>query len=56
MLRGSLLYGEREIQFWTFNAAPPRLDPGQRASFETVLRNPATGATDVRVTFSVPGS
>ena len=56
ILRGALLTGEREVQIWTFNAGMPRLDPGQRASFETVLRNPATGATDVRVTFSAPGS
>lgn len=56
MLRGALLIGERELQIWTFNAGTPRLDPGQRASFETVLRNPANGATDVRVTFSSPGS
>ncbi len=56
ILRGALLTGEREVQIWTFNAGMPRLDPGQRASFETVLRNPANGATDVRVTFSAPGS
>ncbi len=56
LLRGALLVGERELHNWTFNAGTPRLDPGARASFETVLRNPATGATDVRVTFSAPGS
>ena len=56
LLRGALLLGERELHNWTFNAGTPRLDPGARASFETVLRNPATGATDVRVTFSAPGS
>jgi predicted Zn finger-like uncharacterized protein len=56
VLRGALLVGERELQFWTFNARTPRLEPGERAGFETVLRNPATGATDVRVTFSQPGS
>ncbi|MGQ0677422.1 MAG: hypothetical protein ACT4N4_15235, partial [Rhodospirillales bacterium] len=55
-LRGSLLGGESELQAWTFTVQQVRLEPGQRASFETVVRNPAAGATDVRVTFSAPGS
>ncbi len=55
VLRGALLGGERELQFWTFTAKTGRLEPGQRAGFETVLRNPVTGATDVRVTFAPAG-
>jgi predicted Zn finger-like uncharacterized protein len=55
-LRGALLGGADELQSWTFTAGPRRLDPGQRASFETVVRNPARGATDVRLTFANAGS
>lgn len=54
-LRGALLGGERELQYWTFSASAGRLDPGQRTGFETVLRNPAAGATDLRVTFTPAG-
>ncbi len=56
-LRGSLLGADnKELQNWTFNASVERLEPGQRTKFETTLRQPTSEATDIKVTFSVPGS
>ncbi|MCK6450709.1 MAG: zinc-ribbon domain-containing protein [Alphaproteobacteria bacterium] len=55
-LRGSLLGADnKELQNWTFSASVERLEPGQRAKFETTLRQPTSEATDIKVTFSVPG-
>ena len=55
-LRGSLLGADnKELQNWTFNASVERLEPGQRAKFETTLRQPTGDATDIKVTFSIPG-
>ena len=55
-LRGALLAADnREVQNWTFAAKAEKVEPGQRVRFETTLRGPSMDATDVKVTFAVPG-
>jgi predicted Zn finger-like uncharacterized protein len=55
-LRGALLAADsREVQNWTFTASAERVEPGQRVRFETTLRSPAAEATEVKVTFALPG-
>jgi predicted Zn finger-like uncharacterized protein len=56
LLRGSLLGADnKELHHWTFNAPVDRLDGGQRTKFETKLRQPTGEATDIKVTFALPG-
>jgi len=55
-LRGALLASDnREVQNWTFAAKAEKVEPGQRVRFETTLKSPSMDATDVKVTFALPG-
>lgn len=55
-LRGALLGADnKELQSWVFNTSVDRLDAGQRTKFETTLRQPTVEATDIKVSFSLPG-
>jgi predicted Zn finger-like uncharacterized protein len=42
---------ERELHRWSFAAPEGRLLPGETVSFETELRNPATGASRLQIAF-----
>jgi predicted Zn finger-like uncharacterized protein len=51
-LRGALLdAGGRELQAWTFSVSVPTLGPDQSVPFRTEVRQPASAATEWRVTF-----
>ncbi|HEX2114814.1 MAG TPA: DUF3426 domain-containing protein [Alphaproteobacteria bacterium] len=51
-LRGALLdAGGRELQAWTFSVSAPTLGPNQSVPFRTEVRQPASAATEWRVTF-----
>jgi predicted Zn finger-like uncharacterized protein len=51
-LRGALLdAGGRELQAWTFSVNVPTLGPDQSVPFRTEVRQPASAATEWRVTF-----
>lgn len=51
-LRGMLLdSGGRELQAWTFTVNTPMLGPSQSVPFRTEVRQPASAATEWRVTF-----
>jgi predicted Zn finger-like uncharacterized protein len=51
-LRGALLdAGGHELQAWTFAVATPKLGPSQSVPFRTEVRQPASAATEWRVTF-----
>jgi predicted Zn finger-like uncharacterized protein len=51
-LRGALLdAGGRELQSWTFSVSTPTLAPNQSVPFRTEVRQPASAATEWRVTF-----
>jgi len=51
-LRGALLdAGGHELQAWTFAVSTPKLGPNQSVPFRTEVRQPASAATEWRVTF-----
>jgi predicted Zn finger-like uncharacterized protein len=51
-LRGALLDSAgRELQAWTFSVSTPTLAPSQSDPFRTEVRQPASAATEWRVTF-----
>jgi predicted Zn finger-like uncharacterized protein len=51
-LRGALLdAGGRELQAWTFAVSAATLGPSQSIPFRTEVRQPASAATEWRVTF-----
>jgi predicted Zn finger-like uncharacterized protein len=51
-LRGALLdAGGQELQAWTFAVGVPTLGPNQSVPFRTEVRQPASAATEWRVTF-----
>jgi predicted Zn finger-like uncharacterized protein len=53
MLRGALRDAQaHDIQQWTFSAKEGKLLPGEVASFSTTLKNPATQATGVSISFA----
>jgi predicted Zn finger-like uncharacterized protein len=55
-LRGALFdAGGRELQAWTFSISTTTLAPNQSVPFRTEVRQPASAATEWRVTF-VPNS
>jgi predicted Zn finger-like uncharacterized protein len=53
LLRGALKNAQGKTLFiWTFNTKEPRVLPGESNEYETEIKNPPPGATELNITFT----